>query len=414
MGLLNKQIEVAELVQDQYKDSNSLHVVLAGGGTAGHVNPLLSVAHALKDLDESVEISVIGTNAGLEKTLVPKAGLPLDVIEKVPFPRKPNLYMLKFPFKWIRETRKVAKILEKRHANIVVGFGGYASAPVYAQAHRMHLPIVIHEQNARAGMANKLGARWASMIGCVYDGTGLIARAASNSKAIRVGLPLRKSISDLCAKITQDIDLARFEGAKNLGLDPSRPIILVTGGSLGAKSINEAVSIAAGDLLKCAQIVHLTGSGKSKEVKDNVARSAGLNQINDIKPEHAGLGDYHICEYLERIDWAFACADLVICRSGAGTVAEVSAIGVPAVYVPLPIGNGEQRFNAQPVANAGGAIIVNDCDFSDDWIRANVLKLLNNPDELCKMREKAWKYGIRNAARVMAEHILKIAKESKE
>ena len=322
--------------------------------------------------------------------------------------------MLKFPFKWIRETRKVAKILEQRHANIVVGFGGYASAPVYAQAHKMHLPIVIHEQNARAGMANKLGARWASMIGCVYEGTGLVARAASNSKAIRVGLPLRKSISDLCAKITQDIDLARFEGAKNLGLDPSRPIILVTGGSLGAKSINEAVSIAAGDLLKCAQIIHLTGSGKSKEVKDNVARSAGLNQINDIKPEHAGLGDYHICEYLERIDWAFACADLVICRSGAGTVAEVSAIGVPAIYVPLPIGNGEQRFNAQPVANAGGAIIVNDCDFSDDWIRANVLKLLNNPDELCQMREKAWKYGIRNAARVMAEHILKIAKESKK
>lgn len=407
---------MTELVQD--KDSNSLHVVLAGGGTAGHVNPLLSVAAALKDLDKSIEISVVGTNAGLEKTLVPKAGLPLDVIEKVPFPRKPNLYMFKFPFKWIVETRKVAKILEQRHADIVVGFGGYASAPVYAQAHKMHLPIVIHEQNARAGMANKLGARWASMIGCVYNNTGLRAKmapngSASNGKALRVGLPLRKSISDLCAKITQDIDLARLEGAKHLGLDPSRPIVLVTGGSLGAKSINEAVSMAAGDLLKCAQIIHLTGSGKSKEVKDNVSRSAGLNQINDIKPEHAGLGDYHICEYLERIDWAFACADLVICRSGAGTVAEVSAIGVPAIYVPLPIGNGEQRFNAQPVADAGGAIIVNDCDFNDDWIRANVLELLNNPDELCQMREKAWKYGIRNAASVMAEHILKIAKESK-
>lgn len=394
-------------------DEDSLHVVLAGGGTAGHVNPLLSVASALKDLDESVKISVIGTNVGLEKTLVPQAGLPLDVIEKVPFPRKPNLYMFKFPFKWVREKNKVREILKKRRADVVVGFGGYASAPVYSQAHSMRLPIVIHEQNARAGMANKLGARWANMIGCVYDGTGLCSKLGSCTKALRVGLPLRKAISDLCAQITQDSDLARIEGAKKLGLDPSRPIVLVTGGSLGAKSLNDSVSIAAGDLLKCAQIIHLTGSGKSKEVKDNVARVAGLNQINDVKPEHAGLGDYHICEYLERIDWAFACADLVICRSGAGTVAEISAIGLPAIYVPLPIGNGEQRFNAQPVVDAGGAIMVSDSDFTVDWIRDNVLELIDNTNRLEQMREKSWKYGIRDAASVMAKYILDIAKESR-
>ncbi|RIY23450.1 UDP-N-acetylglucosamine--N-acetylmuramyl-(pentapeptide) pyrophosphoryl-undecaprenol N-acetylglucosamine transferase, partial [Gardnerella vaginalis] len=125
------------------------------------------------------------------------------------------------------------------------------------------------------------------------------------------------------------------------------------------------------------------------------------------------LGDYHICEYLERIDWAFACADLVICRSGAGTVAEISAIGLPAIYVPLPIGNGEQRFNAQPVVDAGGAIMVSDSDFTVDWIRDNVLKLLDNTNRLEQMREKSWKYGIRDAASVMAKYILDIAKESR-
>ena len=137
------------------------HIVLAGGGTAGHVNPLLAVAGAIRDIEPTAQVTVIGTAVGLEKDLVPEAGYELDTIEKVPFPRRPNLYMLRFPAKWKRETAKVRSILETRHADVVAGFGGYASAPVYATAHKMGIPIAIHEQNARAGMANKLGARWA-------------------------------------------------------------------------------------------------------------------------------------------------------------------------------------------------------------------------------------------------------------
>ena len=136
------------------------HIVLAGGGTAGHVNPLLAVAGAIRDIEPTAQVTVIGTAVGLEKDLVPEAGYELDTIEKVPFPRRPNLYMLRFPAKWKRETAKVRSILETRHADVVAGFGGYASAPVYATAHKMGIPIAIHEQNARAGMANKLGARW--------------------------------------------------------------------------------------------------------------------------------------------------------------------------------------------------------------------------------------------------------------
>lgn len=391
---------------------HEVHIVLAGGGTAGHVNPLLSVANAIKKLNPEALISVIGTEVGLEKSLVPNAGYELDTIEKVPFPRKPNLDAIKFPIRWMREKRKVRNILATRKADIVVGFGGYASAPVYSQAHAQHIPIVIHEQNAKSGMANRLGASWADAVGTVYGNTDL--RTRKGVKVERIGLPLRPAISKLCERLEKDYDSARVEGAQKLGVDPKRPIILVTGGSLGAKSINQAVAAAAGDILKHAQVIHLTGRAKAEEVRNIVAKQVGESQINDIKPEHAGCGDYHIAEYLERIDWAFACADLVICRAGAGTVAEISALGLPAVYVPLPIGNGEQRFNAEPVVNAGGALMVNDADFNAKWFIDEGLTLLQNKNQLQTMRTKSWNYGIRDAADVMAKRILEIAKESRK
>lgn len=393
-------------------NQKEVHIVLAGGGTAGHVNPLLSVADALKRMEPNAHISVIGTAVGLEKDLVPEAGYELDTIEKVPFPRKPNLDALKFPLRWIKETRKVQNILLKRKADIVVGFGGYASAPVYFKAHSKHIPIVIHEQNAKAGMANKLGAKWAEEIGTVYNTTGL--RAKNGVEAKRVGLPLRPAISTLCKKLEEDRGSAAVEGACKLGLDPKRPIILVTGGSLGAKSINLAVAQASKEILQHAQVIHLTGRAKAEEVRSIVAKQVGELQINDINPNHAGLGDYHIAEYLERIDWAFACADLVICRAGAGTVAEISALGLPAVYVPLPIGNGEQRFNAEPVVKAGGAVMVNDSDFSAQWLNLEGIALLEDSKRLQNMRKESWNYGIRNAADVMAKRILEIAKGSRK
>lgn len=387
-------------------NQKEVNIVLAGGGTAGHVNPLLAVADAIKKRGSNANISVIGTAVGLEVNLVPQAGYELDTIEKVPFPRKLNMDAIKFPIRWFNEKRKVRNILAKRKADIVVGFGGYASAPVYAQAHSQHIPIVVHEQNAKAGMANKLGARWASVVGSMYGNSGLKTR--KNVKVERVGLPLRPTIAKLCAKLEEDRDSTRVEGAYNLGLDPNRAIILVTGGSLGAKSINQAVAAAAGDVLKHTQVIHLTGRAKAEEVRNIVAKQVGESQINDIKPEHAGCGDYHIAEYLERVDWAFACADLVICRAGAGTVAEISALGLPAVYVPLPIGNGEQHFNAEPVVNAGGAIMVNDADFNVKWLQNEGLALLQNDQKLQTMRARAWDYGIRNAADIMAQRILGI------
>ena len=385
----------------------SHRIVLAGGGTAGHVNPLLAVAGAIQAIEPDVQVSVIGTAVGLEKDLVPAAGLPLDTIEKVPFPRRPNRYLLQFPGKWRRETAKVREILTVRQADVVVGFGGYASAPVYATAHRMGLPIAIHEQNARAGMANKLGARWADYIGTVYENTGL--RPAKNARLERVGLPLRPAIAALTADLTADRAAARQRAAVELGVDPNRSMVLVTGGSLGAQSLNRAVAGAAKDMLAHAQVVHLTGRGKIDEVRRLVAAGAGEASLNGIGPDTAGHGDYHVAEYLERIDLAFACADLVICRAGAGSVAELAALGLPAVYVPLPIGNGEQRFNAEPVVLAGGGLMVDDKRMNADWVRAHVPGLLADEDGLKRLGRRAWDYGIRDAAATMAHRILALA-----
>ena len=384
--------------------SSQKHIVLSGGGTAGHVNPLLAVAHVIRDLEPDADIAVVGTAVGLEHDLVPQAGFELETIEKVPFPRRPNKAALQFPAKWKAETAKFHDILTRHHAQVVVGFGGYTSAPVYAAAHRMGIPIAIHEQNARAGMANKLGARWASMIGAAYAQPGLKPRKGVEVE--RVGLPLRPAIAQLASDLEHDRIATRRAAAAQLGVDSDRPLVVVTGGSLGAVNVNRAVAASAKELLAHAQVVHLTGKGKDDEVRSLVSVSAGEQVLGKLGPDHASDGDYRVAPYLERIDLAFACADLIICRSGAGTVSELTALGLPAIYVPLPIGNGEQRFNAQPVVDAQGGLMVADADFTPEWVRNHVPKLLADPRTLSDYGANAWKYGIRDAAEVMARRVL--------
>ena len=391
------------------RGSKPLSVVLAGGGTAGHVNPLLAIASAVAAKEPRATMTVVGTKSGLETRLVPRAGYPLETIPKVPFPRKPDLDALAFPGRWISEVRRVERILKDARADVVVGVGGYAAAPAYRAARRMGLPIVIHEQNARAGMANKLGAKWAAFVGTAYGNTDL--KVGAKGAMRRVGLPLRPAIASTAAAMEKDPAAARQSAAGRLGLDPDRPILLITGGSLGALSVNGAVAGACKDLLACAQIVHLCGAGKAGPVRRTVAAAVGEDRLAGIGPEWAGKGDYHLTEYFEHIELALACADLDICRSGAGTVSEIAALGVPAVYVPLAIGNGEQRYNAEPVVKAGGGVLVDDADFTVDWAARAVPRLLSDPTKLGDMRAAAWRYGVRDAAARMADAVIEIGRK---
>ena len=223
---------------------------------------------------------------------------------------------------------------------------------------------------------------------------------------------MRPAIASLTKRIGDDRAAVRRESAAQLGVDPNRPLVLVTGGSLGAQSLNRAIASSAADLLAHAQIIHLTGRGKISEVRELVTASAGADVLTGIGPESAGQGDYHTAEYLERIDLAFACADLVICRAGAGSVSELAALGLPAFTCRCHRqrraafqrrASGERRRRPSGRRQGPDPAVVHE----------HVPDLLADHERLAEFGRKAWEYGIRNAAEIMARHVLQLAEPSK-
>lgn len=344
-----------------------VNVVLAGGGSAGHVNPLLATAHAL--VERGASVRALGTREGLEATLVPEAGVPLDLIEKVPFPRRPNMAALRFPGRYRAAVAQAGRVLDDAQADVAVGFGGFVSTPLYQAAKKRGIPVVIHEQNAKAGLANRYGARFAAAVGLTFPSTKLTARRGVTEC---VGLPLRPAIAELASTGEKDARAVRVAAAARLGLDPEKTTLVVTGGSLGAQRLNE-VLVASLNKLEGVQVLHLTGKNKDAPV---LAATASLP-------------DYHVLAYLTTMEDAYAVADLVLCRSGAGTVAELSALGLPGFFVPLPIGNGEQEFNASDVVSAGGAELVRDKDFTPEVFASKVIPLLHDSARLTSMGQAA-------------------------
>jgi UDP-N-acetylglucosamine--N-acetylmuramyl-(pentapeptide) pyrophosphoryl-undecaprenol N-acetylglucosamine transferase len=361
-------------------------VVLAGGGTAGHVNPLLAVADELRAREPGLVVTALGVAGGLEDDLVPARGYPLRHVPRVPLPRRPSTEWLNLAGRFKAAVDAAGAAIDESGARVVVGFGGYVSTPAYVAAHRRGVPIVVHEQNARPGLANRAGARWAAHVGVTFAGTPLRG-------GVVTGLPLRREIADLVSARATDARAVRERAAASLGLDPTARTVVVTGGSLGAQSLNEAVSGAAGELLASgAQVLHLTGKGKDGPVRDAVARAA-----------RPGGPAYDVREYLAEMHLALAVADLVVCRAGAGTVSELAALGVPAVYVPLPIGNGEQRLNAGPVVEAGGGLLVDDAALDAAWVAREVPALLGDAARLDAMAAAAAGAGVRDGAARVAD-----------
>jgi UDP-N-acetylglucosamine--N-acetylmuramyl-(pentapeptide) pyrophosphoryl-undecaprenol N-acetylglucosamine transferase len=372
-------------VNDSVKADGALSVVLAGGGTAGHVEPAMAVADALTALDPQVRITALGTARGLETRLVPERGYHLELITPVPLPRKPNADLARLPLRVRQAVRQTRTVLDDVDADVVVGFGGYVALPAYLAA-RGRVPVVIHEANARAGLANRIGARTARrVLSAVPD--------SSLPHAEVVGVPLRAAITTL------DRMALRAEARAQFGFDDNALVLLVFGGSQGAVSINRAVAAAAEELANAGvAVLHAHGSKNTLE----------------LRTPATGDPPYRAVPYLDRMDLAYAAADLAICRSGAITVAEVSAVGLPAVYVPLPIGNGEQRLNALPVVNAGGGLIVDDAELTPDFVAGTVAGLLTAAPRLQAMTAAAAKVGHRDAAQRVAEIALDIAREARE
>lgn len=327
--------------------------LLAGGGTAGHVNPLLALADTIRAAEPDSEIVVLGTAEGLESRLVPERGYELQIIERVPFPRRLNTAALTFPARFRRAVRQTRELIRERGIDVVVGFGGYVSTPAYLAGDKEGIPVVIHEANARPGLANKLGARRTPYVGVTFAGTPI--------RGARVtGMPLRPEIERL------DREGLRDEARRHFGLDPHRRTLLVTGGSLGARAINEAISGQAAEIVAAgAQVLHIWGE---------------LTAVLD-----PGVDDYSVLPYCDRMDLAFAACDLVVSRAGSTTVSELAGLGIPAVLVPYGHGNGEQRFNAAGVVAAGGALIVDDAELTPEWVHGTLIPLLRDPARLAAM-----------------------------
>jgi UDP-N-acetylglucosamine--N-acetylmuramyl-(pentapeptide) pyrophosphoryl-undecaprenol N-acetylglucosamine transferase len=353
-------------------------VVVAGGHSAGHIEPAMNLADALRRLEPTAEITALGTVRGLDTTLIPARGYPLELIPPVPLPRTLSPALLQAPGRLRDSVLAAGAVLDRVRAEIVVGFGGYVAGPAYLAARRRGLPIVVHEANARPGMANRLAARMTTRVFTAAPGVRL-------AHATAIGIPLRPAITGLDRPALRDVARRRF------GLRPDGPVLLVTGGSQGAGAVNAAVSGAAAALRAAGvQVLHITGPRHVVQVPDG---------------DQAGP-PYVVIPYVDEMHYAYAAADFVICRSGAMTCAELAAVGLPAAYVPLPRRGGEQRLNAESVVAAGGALLVGDAGLDPAWIEAALIPVLIDPGRIASMAARASAAGALDAGIALARHVL--------
>jgi UDP-N-acetylglucosamine--N-acetylmuramyl-(pentapeptide) pyrophosphoryl-undecaprenol N-acetylglucosamine transferase len=361
----------------------AVRALLVGGGTAGHTSPLLATADALQRLCPDVEILCVGTPRGIETHIIPEAGLALELIPPVPLPRRPSADLLRVPDRLVTAVRRSGAIIRRFDPHVIVGFGGYVALPVYLAARRTPVPLVIHEGNALPGLANRVGARVCTRhVATSFPGSRL-------PHAVLTGLPIRRSISQL------DRSARRAEACASYGLDADLPTLLVTGGSQGAAHINTAVAGAAAALGAAGvQVLHVAGRAQ-----------AGLD---GFEPPTAGPA-YRVVPFVDRMELAYAAADAQIGRAGSNTVTEAAVLSLPSVFVPLPIGNGEQKLNAEAVVAAGGALLVADADLSSDWVAATLPALLTDRTRLTAMAAAAHGLVPADADEVLARLTLRVA-----
>jgi UDP-N-acetylglucosamine--N-acetylmuramyl-(pentapeptide) pyrophosphoryl-undecaprenol N-acetylglucosamine transferase len=361
----------------------SISIVIAGGHSAGHIEPAMNVADALRQLDPDVLITALGTERGLDTTLIPARGYPLELIPPVPLPRRLNRALLRTPGKVADAVAAAGAVLDRVHADVVVGFGGYVAVPAYLAARKRKIPIVVHEANARPGVANRMAARLTKH---VYTASAAVKIA----HGVPIGIPLRPAITEL------DRDAARPAARERFHLAPDRPTLLVTGGSQGARRLNAAALGAEKAFAHAGvQVLHIAGN---KNPIEEPSRTTGQ-------------APYVVLPYLDSMADAYAAADFVLCRSGAMTCAELTAVGLPAAYVPLPLRGGEQRLNAEPIVAAGGGLLVADADCTPEWVADNLIGVLTDSSRLAAMTKAARQAGARDAGAVLARHVLEVVRE---
>lgn len=365
-------------------------VLFAGGGTAGHVFPAIAVAQELCRLEPDLEPVFVGVADRLEATLVPQAGFRLHHIEAVAIPRRPSPRLAGVPFALRRSVRRCVELLREERAGAAVTFGGYVSFPVARAAWREQLPLIVHEQNAIPGLANRVAARWADTVAVTFPGSA--DRFRHPERTAVTGDPVREDVRDL------DLGAARREARTRLGLDPDRPTLLVFGGSQGARRINQAIVEAHGQWeLTDLQVLHAAG----RAAYDDTARAWA-----QARERHAGP-HVQVVPFLDQMADAYAAADVVLCRAGATSIAELTVLGLPSVLVPYPHATADhQAANAAALAAIGGATVVADADLDGAALVAAVQPLLRDPEQRATMARAARAFGRPDAATTLARLVL--------
>ena len=367
--------------------NNFPKIIISGGGTGGHIFPAVAIANALKSISPNCEIFFVGAIGRMEMEKVPAAGYKIVGLNISGIQRGSILKNLGLPFKVISSVRTAMKLIEDFKPNAVVGVGGYASGPLLYAAKLKGIPYLIQEQNSYAGITNKMLGGGAAKICVAFDG---MEAFFPEDKILKTGNPVRTNIVDIKGK--------HHAGAELLKLDPLKKTILVTGGSLGAGTLNKSIEKhLAAIIAQDVQVIWQTG----KFYYNGVLERVGLNYHPNII----------ILEFLNKMDLAYAAADLIISRAGAGTIAELCIIKKPVILVPSPnVAEDHQTKNAMALVKNDAAILINDRS-AEDTLVAEALQLLNNTERCETLSENIGKMAYQDADVVIAEEVLKLVKD---
>lgn len=366
-------------------NNKQLRILITGGGTGGHVFPAIAIADAIKKSRPETEFLFVGANGKMEMERVPKAGYKIEGLNIAGFQRSASLKNLSFPFKLVNSLWKARRIVKQFQPDVVVGTGGYASGPVMRAAQRAGIPTLIQEQNSFAGITNKILGKRASAICVAYDHTEQFFPA---EKIVFTGNPVRADILNLEGK--------HQEGVKHYGLNPRKKTIAVIGGSMGARTLNEAMRDNANFFEKYEGIQVIWQCGKFYEYEFSASETAKLPNV-------------HLHTFIDRMDLLYAAADVIISRAGALAISELCLVGKPVILVPSPnVAEDHQTKNALALVEKGAARLVRDAEASEKMLQEALL-ILENEALAFSLSESIRQLGRPNAAEAIAREVIKLA-----
>ena len=364
----------------------NIRLIVSGGGTGGHIFPALSIANAVKAKCPEAEILFVGAENRMEMQRVPAAGYDIIGLPVSGFDRKNLLKNIAVLWRLMKSRRKARRIIRDFCPHVAVGVGGYASGPTLKEAGAMGIPTLLQEQNSYAGVTNKLLAKQAERICVAYDG---MERFFPKEKIILTGNPVRQNLLD--EKVTRE------EAAKVFGLDPTKRTVLLVGGSLGARTLNESM-LGAWDALKESDVQFIWQTGKY--------------YYEDIKAQLKGreLENVHVCDFISSMDAAYAVADLVISRAGAGSISEFCLLGKAVILVPSPnVSEDHQTKNALALVNKEAALYVKDAEAATALIPL-ALATVGDEARLAALSKNILTLAFHNSAEVIADEVIALAK----